>query len=60
MKIKGREKIAVITAYDYVSARLVDMAGVDIILVDDSVRIVVYALSYNGLNATTRVECCES
>jgi 3-methyl-2-oxobutanoate hydroxymethyltransferase len=35
MKARG-EKIAVLTAYDYTMARLVDAAGVDIILVGDS------------------------
>ncbi len=35
MKMKG-EKIAMLTAYDYSLARLVDMAGIDVILVGDS------------------------
>lgn len=35
MKLKG-EKIAMLTAYDYSMARLVDEAGVDVILVGDS------------------------
>lgn len=39
MKKKGR-KIAMITAYDYAFARLVDQAGVDIILVGDSASMV--------------------
>ncbi len=40
MKERG-EKIAMLTAYDYTSARLVDEAGVDVILVGDSVGMVV-------------------
>ncbi len=35
MKLKG-EKIAMLTAYDYSMAKLVDQAGVDVILVGDS------------------------
>ncbi|MFT5256354.1 MAG: 3-methyl-2-oxobutanoate hydroxymethyltransferase [Flavobacteriales bacterium] len=35
MKLKG-EKIAMLTAYDYSMARIVDEAGVDVILVGDS------------------------
>ncbi len=35
MKLKG-EKIAMLTAYDYSMARLVDNAGIDVILVGDS------------------------
>ena len=40
-KTKG-EKIAVLTAYDYFTARFLDNAGVDAILVGDSVGMVVY------------------
>lgn len=40
MKADG-EKIAVLTAYDYPLARLMDLAGVDIVLVGDSVGTVV-------------------
>ncbi len=35
MKLKG-EKIAMLTAYDYSMARLLDLAGIDVILVGDS------------------------
>ena len=42
VKMKGYEKIAMITAYDYITAKLVDMAGVDVILVGDSVGMVVH------------------
>ncbi|BCR05327.1 3-methyl-2-oxobutanoate hydroxymethyltransferase [Desulfuromonas versatilis] len=40
MKTEG-EKIAVLTAYDYPFARLMDLAGIDMILVGDSVGSVV-------------------
>jgi 3-methyl-2-oxobutanoate hydroxymethyltransferase len=42
---KGRgEKIAVVTAYDVAFARLADRAGVDIVLVGDSLGMVVQGL----------------
>ena len=40
MKVRG-ERIAMITAYDATFARIVDAAGVDVILVGDSVGMVV-------------------
>lgn len=40
MKVRG-EKIAVLTAYDYPFARIMDQAGIDVILVGDSVGSVV-------------------
>jgi 3-methyl-2-oxobutanoate hydroxymethyltransferase len=39
--MKGREKISVLTAYDYSTARICDRAGIDILLVGDSVGMVV-------------------
>jgi 3-methyl-2-oxobutanoate hydroxymethyltransferase len=44
MKATG-DKIAMITAYDATFARLVDLAGVDVILVGDSVGMVVQGVS---------------
>jgi len=38
---KAGEKVAVLTAYDYMTAKLVDGAGVDVILVGDSAAMVV-------------------
>src|SRR4051812_18062714 len=38
---KGGAKLAVVTAYDYTSARLCDEAGVDAVLVGDSLGMVV-------------------
>ena len=35
MKLKG-EKISMLTAYDYSMARIVDQAGIDVVLVGDS------------------------
>src|SRR5947207_1226204 len=40
MKERG-EKIAVLTAYDFTMARILDCAGIDVILVGDSVGMVV-------------------
>ncbi len=39
-KTKRREKIAVLTAYDFPTARILDEAGVDILLVGDSLGMV--------------------
>ena len=49
MKARG-ERIAALTAYDYPSARLLDEAGIDIILVGDSLGMVVL-----GFEDTTQV-----
>jgi 3-methyl-2-oxobutanoate hydroxymethyltransferase len=48
---KGSEKIAMLTAYDAPSAALVDEAGVDVLLVGDSVEMAVYGQP-NTLSAT--------
>lgn len=48
---KGREKIAMLTAYDAPSAALLDEAGVDVLLVGDSVEMAVYGET-NTLTAT--------
>ena len=42
---RAREKIAMVTAYDYTMARLVDEAGVDMVLVGDSLGMVVQGLT---------------
>jgi 3-methyl-2-oxobutanoate hydroxymethyltransferase len=42
---KGGEKIAMVTAYDYTMARLADDAGVDMVLVGDSLGMVVQGLT---------------
>ena len=41
---KGGDKIAMVTAYDYTMARLVDEAGTDMVLVGDSLGMVVQGL----------------
>ncbi|MBW2981040.1 3-methyl-2-oxobutanoate hydroxymethyltransferase [Candidatus Woesearchaeota archaeon] len=48
---KGKEKITVLTAYDYSAARIIDEAGVDIILVGDSLGNVV--LGYESTKEVT-------
>lgn len=48
---KGVERIAMLTAYDAPSAALLDSAGVDVILVGDSVEMAVYG-EPNTLSAT--------
>lgn len=48
---KGREKISMLTAYDAPSARLLDEAGIEILLAGDSVAMTVYG-EPNTLTAT--------
>lgn len=49
--MKGSARIAVLTAYDYPSARLVDASGADIVLVGDSLGMVV--LGYHDTLSVT-------
>jgi len=51
LEMKGKEKITMVTAYDYPSALLADKAGIDIIFVGDSLGMVVYG-DENTLNVT--------
>jgi len=41
VQMKGKKRIVMVTAYDYPTARVVDQAGVDIILVGDSLSMTV-------------------
>jgi len=51
IEMKGKEKITMVTAYDYPSALIADKAGIDIIFVGDSLGMVVYG-DENTLNVT--------
>jgi len=53
-KLKGNKKVVMLTAYDYQVARLVEQAGVDLILVGDSLGMVVL-----GYETTKRVSMDE-
>ena len=50
LALKGKRKITMLTAYDYPLASLIDQAGIDMILVGDSLANVVL-----GLESTTQV-----
>ena len=54
LSMKGKRKITMLTAYDYPLASLIDKAGIDMILVGDSVANVVL-----GLDSTTQVGMTE-
>ena len=51
LEMKGKEKITMVTAYDYPSALLADKAGIDIVFVGDSLGMVVYG-EPNTLNVS--------
>lgn len=50
LTLKGKRKLTMLTAYDYPTASIVDKAGIDMILVGDSLANVVL-----GLDSTTKV-----
>ncbi len=54
LNLKNKRKIAMLTAYDYPLASLMDKAGIDMILVGDSLANVVL-----GLDSTTKVGMSE-
>ncbi len=54
VKLKGERKIVMVTAYDYPTSKIVDEAGVDIILVGDSLAMVV--LGYPTTHGATMVD----
>jgi 3-methyl-2-oxobutanoate hydroxymethyltransferase len=53
-KLKGQQKIVCLTAYDYSMARIIDAAGVQLILVGDSLAMTV--LGYENTLPVTMVE----
>ena len=48
---RNEEKISMLTAYDYTLAKIIDNAGIDVILVGDSVGMVLY-----GMKSTKQVK----
>src|SRR3989344_4461138 len=48
--MKGRERISMLTAYDYSTAKVMDQAGIDIVLIGDSLGMVVL-----GFDTTQKV-----
>src|SRR3989338_495623 len=54
LSLKGKRRLTMLTAYDYPLASLIDRAGIDMILVGDSVANVVL-----GLDSTTKVGMSE-
>lgn len=54
LSLKGKRRLTMLTAYDYPLASLIDRAGIDMILVGDSVANVVL-----GLDSTTKVGMAE-
>ncbi len=51
LEMKNRNKISALTAYDYITAKIQDQVGIDIILVGDSVAMVV-----GGENDTLKLD----
>ena len=47
-KADNDEKLVMVTAYDFTMARLVDAAGVDLVLVGDSGNLKVHAFDFEG------------
>jgi len=54
--MKGKEKLATLTAYDYFTAKYLDSAGVELLLVGDSVNMVIYG-EKTTLTATIEMMC---
>src|SRR5213593_1014921 len=54
--MKGRQKVAALTAYDYPTARLLDEAGVPLILVGDSLGMLVLGYPNTTLVTMTEME----